>query len=453
MKYRVKMRVAVIFSMLLGIFIVCASCSKTTQTIAVGGCVDPYSNTNITGNYIGSWHGSGLNDTGIMQWGNDDNNYYKTSLSVEVLRSVWRNQDMDNGRDAYADLCKIGAGIEGTGLDYTKLDLSGNKLHDSARNWACVLDNHTGLVWYNKAYPVYQQYSNPTKYQVVQTLYGPGPGGYQTAVADGGGSETRVPQNSGYSYAADDDSKTGTYLNPIIEDSYPAQGPSTTNSILWRYRTDEKIVQNNNGATKTVFYDEEKSPSNEDLKVNGNCGIDNWDIPTVNQLLSLRVLDNIHAIDYTYFPAYQIIYEPINPHLYDPTEITNYTEDANTRCKAALQSQNITSTTDSALINETILSATDTAFAYCRRVIKRIAWTQEKCLVDGAVDKYWVIDLYTGGLQCKDQTSKVMLFYGDQSGWRMIYQLVAVPKFDNDTEYNNITLKSIWDSTAQYYIY
>ena len=31
--------------------------------------------------------------------------------------------------------------------DYTKLDASGNKLPSSARSWACVLDNRSGLIW------------------------------------------------------------------------------------------------------------------------------------------------------------------------------------------------------------------------------------------------------------------------------------------------------------------
>ena len=34
-----------------------------------------------------------------------------------------------------------------THSDYTKLDASGNKLPSSARSWACVLDNRSGLIW------------------------------------------------------------------------------------------------------------------------------------------------------------------------------------------------------------------------------------------------------------------------------------------------------------------
>ena len=37
--------------------------------------------------------------------------------------------------------------IGSTHSDYTKLDARGNKLPKSARSWACVLDNRSGLVW------------------------------------------------------------------------------------------------------------------------------------------------------------------------------------------------------------------------------------------------------------------------------------------------------------------
>ena len=37
--------------------------------------------------------------------------------------------------------------IGSTHSDYTKLDARGNKLPDSAKSWACVLDNRSGLVW------------------------------------------------------------------------------------------------------------------------------------------------------------------------------------------------------------------------------------------------------------------------------------------------------------------
>lgn len=61
-------------------------------------------------------------------------------------------QDGATGRDALAAkglLEKIGSGPGG--FDFTKLDASGAALPASATNWACVRDNHTKLVWENKA--------------------------------------------------------------------------------------------------------------------------------------------------------------------------------------------------------------------------------------------------------------------------------------------------------------
>ena len=43
-----------------------------------------------------------------------------------------------------AELIKL---IGSTHSDYTKLDARGNKLSSSARSWACVLDNRSGLIW------------------------------------------------------------------------------------------------------------------------------------------------------------------------------------------------------------------------------------------------------------------------------------------------------------------
>ena len=61
-------------------------------------------------------------------------------------------QDGATGRDALAArglLAKIGSGPGG--FDFTKLDASGAALPASATSWACVRDNHTKLVWENKA--------------------------------------------------------------------------------------------------------------------------------------------------------------------------------------------------------------------------------------------------------------------------------------------------------------
>jgi len=40
---------------------------------------------------------------------------------------------------------KLGAGD--AGFDYTKLDKTCNALNGDALSWACIIDNHTGLLW------------------------------------------------------------------------------------------------------------------------------------------------------------------------------------------------------------------------------------------------------------------------------------------------------------------
>jgi len=57
-------------------------------------------------------------------------------------------QDAEYGRDALAQaglLERFGGGP--AGFDYTKLDVNGDALPQSATSWSCVLDNYTGLVW------------------------------------------------------------------------------------------------------------------------------------------------------------------------------------------------------------------------------------------------------------------------------------------------------------------
>jgi hypothetical protein len=83
-----------------------------------------------------------LNDTGISWCANDTTN----NLPCPVASH--RGQDGEHGRDALAragQLQKVGGG--NAGFDFTKLDANGNTLPASATSWACVRDNHTGLIW------------------------------------------------------------------------------------------------------------------------------------------------------------------------------------------------------------------------------------------------------------------------------------------------------------------
>jgi len=84
----------------------------------------------------------GLNDTGI-DWCADD-----SSINLDCPVTGFEGQDGDFGRDAKGrsgELDKIGAGA--AGFDFTKIDQNGNLLPESATEWSCVRDNHTGLIW------------------------------------------------------------------------------------------------------------------------------------------------------------------------------------------------------------------------------------------------------------------------------------------------------------------
>ena len=61
------------------------------------------------------------------------------TLVVELAKGVANVRAVSQ-----SELIKL---IGSTHSDYTKLDASGNKLPSSARSWACVLDNRSGLIW------------------------------------------------------------------------------------------------------------------------------------------------------------------------------------------------------------------------------------------------------------------------------------------------------------------
>ncbi len=87
-----------------------------------------------------------LNDTGITTCSNNSQN------GLQCPVSGFPGQDGEHGRDALAAaglLQKVGGGS--AGFDFTKLDADGNPLPASATEWSCVKDNHTGLIWEEKA--------------------------------------------------------------------------------------------------------------------------------------------------------------------------------------------------------------------------------------------------------------------------------------------------------------
>ena len=88
-----------------------------------------------------------LNDTGIV-WGGNYPHYNNSTCTGETIAQ----QDCSHGRDARAaagTLNKIGGGA--AGFDFTRLNADGSNYTGSgdynAEPWACVRDNHTGLIW------------------------------------------------------------------------------------------------------------------------------------------------------------------------------------------------------------------------------------------------------------------------------------------------------------------
>lgn len=83
-----------------------------------------------------------LNDTGIVHFGD------QTSYELAGEPADHPGQDARHGRDAAAlagKLAKKGSGAKG--FDFTKLDGNGQPLPADAKDWACMRDNVTGLVW------------------------------------------------------------------------------------------------------------------------------------------------------------------------------------------------------------------------------------------------------------------------------------------------------------------
>lgn len=83
-----------------------------------------------------------LNDTGVTDFANNAGH----GLAAEP--TGYPGQDAGYGRDAAARagrLKKTGSGSKG--FDFTKLDAAGAPLPANAKEWVCVRDNVTGLIW------------------------------------------------------------------------------------------------------------------------------------------------------------------------------------------------------------------------------------------------------------------------------------------------------------------
>ncbi len=78
-----------------------------------------------------------LNDTGIVEYGDDSNNNLPNSPVT------YPGQDARYGRDSIWN----DDGDGHAGFSFTKLDAQGNVLAASATDWSCVKDNVTGFIW------------------------------------------------------------------------------------------------------------------------------------------------------------------------------------------------------------------------------------------------------------------------------------------------------------------
>lgn len=88
-----------------------------------------------------------LNDTGITQcW----NSKFETGACSREHAGAWLDMAQDGltGPDALAASGKLKkAGRGSAGFDFSKIGADGEKLPHDAKNWNCVLDNRTGLMW------------------------------------------------------------------------------------------------------------------------------------------------------------------------------------------------------------------------------------------------------------------------------------------------------------------
>ena len=85
-----------------------------------------------------------LNDTGVIACEVANSNRPQSCSS----QLSYADQDAHYGRDAKAmagELYKDGGGW--AGFDFTKLDSNGDDIGRHARQWDCVRDNRTGLIW------------------------------------------------------------------------------------------------------------------------------------------------------------------------------------------------------------------------------------------------------------------------------------------------------------------
>ena len=185
-----------------------------------------------------------LNDTGTDWCGSN------TEIKQACPQPSHPGQDGEFGRDALAKagkLKKVGSGS--AGFDFTKLDKTGKQLPADAKQWSCVLDNVTGLMWEVKTTDggLQDREHTYTWYSTDSSINGGGPG-----VENGGNCKASRCDTEGYIEALNKQGLCGQkdWRLPLMEElrsivnygrSFPAIDidyfPNTPSKRFWAIET------------------------------------------------------------------------------------------------------------------------------------------------------------------------------------------------------------------------
>lgn len=208
----------------------------------------------------------GLPDTGVTHYYNNGNYNAKTP-DIEHLY-----QDADYGRDVNHNP----ESFDGyASLSYTKLDVSGNPLPDSAPIFHCVRDNTTGLIWEHKMATsegervlpdtFSMEYVNRTFFRYVDDQYMWNNSNSSRNGGSAGGSSPQDLERLG-------DDGWGRTINKSLGGHCMLPGANHPYSVPTR-----------NGCTTATY--------TQALNNSGACGFTDWRVPHISELSTLGVYD------------------------------------------------------------------------------------------------------------------------------------------------------------------
>lgn len=174
-----------------------------------------------------------FNDTGITQCGD-------ALFNVACPLAAFPGQDGQYGRDVLLNDDSDGH----AGFSFTKIARDGARLPSTAADWACVLDNVTGLMWEVKT-----DDGGPRDKDALYTNYTAGynPGGKYGTASDAAGFVKAV-NAAGLCGSADWRLPTADELQGILDYSHPLPGPAidaaffpnTPNTLHWSASPDAR---------------------------------------------------------------------------------------------------------------------------------------------------------------------------------------------------------------------